>query len=349
MASQVKQTEWLEWIAGLMGVGSRQTLTATLPSGQFHCLLEELPLHLIPQRQLELQCWWQDFAPERLFLNPECSVLPAEQVPAELEPHCHILENFYLQGTIAWVRDPATGALDPFWLGARTEAAVSRLRPGEPVPAWLPAEVRILLARAGILTPADYAERRLAEWSRLVGKSAHEFQEKGYVPLGNLIHPFLLAGLRRYYRQAIRRGTIRLGDEQSSRRYVAHNESVARFFHHQIAGAVAAIAGEAIKPSYVYMASYLSGAQLKKHTDREQCEFSVTLALDFSPEPQLATPWPIRLDTGKSAVAVYQALGDGLVYRGTKVPHYRHALAEGHTSTSIFFHYVAADFPGPLN
>ena len=142
--------------------------------------------------------------------------------------------------------------------------------------------------------------------------------------------------------------TIQLGDQQSPRRYVAHNESVACFFHHQIANAVAAVVGEAIKPSYVYLASYVSGAELKKHTDRQQCEFSVTLCLDFSPEPKRATPWPIRLDTGKGTVTVYQALGDGLVYRGTKLPHYRDVLAEGCTSTSIFFHYVPVDFSGPL-
>jgi hypothetical protein len=330
-----------------MGVGPRQTQTATLPPGQFHCLLDELPLHLTPQRQLErlsshIPC-------EELFLNPRCSVLSAGQVPVELEPHRQMLENFNLQGTVAWVRDPATGSLHPFWLGRRLEAVVSRLRGGEPVPASVPADARVLLAGAGILTPADYADRRLAEWAEVVSKCAAQFREKGYVPLGKLIHPFNLAALRRYYRHAIRRGTIRLGDEQSSRRYVAHNESVARFFHHQIANAVSVIAGEAIKPSYVYLASYLSGAELKKHTDREQCEFSVTLCLDFSPEPELATPWPIRLDTGKGTVAVYQALGDGLVYRGTKLPHYRHPLAEGRTSTSIFFHYVPADFSGPLN
>jgi hypothetical protein len=347
MASQVRDTGWLEWIASLMGVGPRQTQTATLPPGQFHCLLDELPLHLIPQRQLErlsshIPC-------EELFLNPRCSVLSAGQVPVELEPHRQMLENFNLQGTVAWVRDPATGSLHPFWLGRRLEAVVSRLRGGEPVPASVPADARVLLAGAGILTPADYADRRLAEWAEVVSKCAAQFREKGYVPLGKLIHPFNLAALRRYYRHAIRRGTIRLGDEQSSRRYVAHNESVARFFHHQIASAVSAIAGEAIKPSYVYLASYLSGAELKKHIDREQCEFSVTLCLDFSPEPALATPWPIRLDTGKGTVAVYQALGDGLVYRGTKLPHYRHPLAEGRTSTSIFFHYVPADFSGPLN
>jgi hypothetical protein len=348
MATQPKDAAWLEWIAGLMGVGSRQTLTATLPPGQFHCLLDELPLHLIPQRQLQSQCWWQNFSPQQLFLNPQCLVLSAGRVPAEFEPHRHLLKTFNLQGTIAWVRDPATGSLSPFWLGPRLEAALSRLRAGKPVPVSTPADVCRLLAGAGILTPEGYDERRCAEWAEVISKGAPYFRENGYAPLGRLIHPFNLAALRRYYRHAIRRGTIQLGDPQSSRRFVAHNEAVARFFHHQIANAVGAIVGEPIKPSYVYFGSYLSGAELRKHTDRQQCEFSVTLCLDFSPEPELATSWPIRLDTSQGTVKVYQALGDGLVYRGTKVPHYRHVLGEGYTSTSIFFHYVPEDFSGSL-
>jgi hypothetical protein len=348
MATQLKDTAWLEWIASLMGVGSRQTHTATLPPGQFHCLLDELPLHLIPQRQLQSQRWSQSLSAQQLLFNPQCSVLPAGRVPAELELHRHLLKNFNLQGTVAWVRDPAIGSLDPFWLGPRLEAVVSRLREGEPVPASIAADARYWLAAAGILIPERYDERRLAEWAEVVRKGAQRFREAGYAPLRRLIHPFILAALRRYYRHAIRCGGIRLGDVQSSRRYAAHNESVARFFHHQIANAVSAIAGEAVKPSYVYFGSYRSGAELKKHTDREQCEVSVTLCLDFSPEPDLATSWPIRLDTLEGTVKVCQALGDGLVYRGTKVPHYRHVLAEGYTSTSIFFHYVPADFSGSL-
>jgi hypothetical protein len=348
MASQVKDAAWLEWIAGLMGVESRQRDSATLPPGQFHCLLDELPLHLIPPRQLKSQCWWQNLSHQQLFLNPQCLVLPPGQLPAELELHRRLLENFNLQDSMAWVRDPASGSLHPFWLGPRLEAVVSRLRAGEPVPASVPRDIRCLLAGAGIVTPEEQAERRLAEWAEVVRKSARGFREKGYMPAANLIHPFNLAALRRYYRHAIRRGAIHLGDEQSPRRYTFHNESVARFFHHQITNAVSAIVGEALKPSYVYLASYLSGAELKKHTDRQQCEFSVTLCLDFSPEPQLATSWPICLDTAEGTVTVYQALGDGLVYRGTKVPHYRGVLAEGYTSTSIFFHYVPENFSGLL-
>ena len=55
MAAPVKDTAWLEWIAGLMGAASRQRHTATMLPHQFHCLLDELPLHLVPQHFLNRQ------------------------------------------------------------------------------------------------------------------------------------------------------------------------------------------------------------------------------------------------------------------------------------------------------
>lgn len=330
-----------------MGAGSRQTHAASLPSDRFYCLLDELPLHLIPQGNFEFRDW-RKLAERQLVFSARCSVLRPGQVPEELQSRCDLLRGFHLKSTIAWVPDPITSALWPFWLGPRLEAVVSGMCAGDRVPDSIAGADRAVLAAAGIFELKDETEQPQAERKRPAQQSAQQFREKGYIPLRNLIHPFHIAALRRYYRQAIRAGTIRLGDEQSSRRYVAHNDGVAQFFHHQIASAVASVVGEAIKPSYVYFASYLSGAELKKHIDREQCEFSVTLCLDFSPEPQLATSWPIQLDSPKGTVTVYQALGDGLVYRGTKVPHYRSPLATGHTSTSIFFHYVPADFEGLL-
>jgi len=329
-----------------MGAASRRRPTAMLSPQYFHCLLDELPLHLIPQAFARL---WLKSSGQPLFLNPECSLLPAGEVPRDLQNNRQLLEGFSLQSTVAWVRDPAIASFHPFWLGPQLEAVVSRLHVGEPAPPSLPERQRLLLAAAGILTPVDYARQRLADCSAIVSKAAGSFREKNYAPLNGLIHPFHLAALRRYYRHAIRCGGIRLGDEQSPRRYVAHNEPVARYFHHNVAKAISAAVGEPIKPSYVYLASYLSGAELKKHTDRQQCELSVTLCLDFSPEPELATSWPIRLDTKEGTSTVYQALGDALLYHGTEVPHYRDVLAEGHTSTSIFFHYVPEDFSGPLD
>jgi len=229
------------------------------------------------------------------------------------------------------------------------EKAVQGLRLNEPVLASMPQEVRSVLAAAGILLPRLQSEQATPETQDWISKARMSYREKGYAPLSGLIHPFHVAALRRYYRCLIRKGKIRLGDEQSSLRYVAHNEPVARFFHQQIALALSAVAGQPLQPSYVYMASYLSGAELKKHVDREQCEFSITLCLDFSPEPELSTPWPICLDSANGKVVVYQGLGDGLAYRGTRLPHYREKLGPGQTSTSIFFHYVSADFQGRLD
>jgi len=328
-----------------MGGVSRQACAATFPPDRFYCLLDELPLHLVPRPTWAVK---PKDGGRDLFLNPECKLCVGEELPEELASDKELSSAFALQGTIAWVRD-ATGSLVPFWLGPKLEFVVRQLRIDEPIPESVPAWARIILESAGILVSAGCIAHRLAEREEALGRAADLFRKKGYAPLRGLIHPFHIAALRRYYRHRIRTGAIPLGDGQSSRRYAAYNDPVARFFHRQIATTLSVVAGEPVTPSYVYLASYLSGAELKKHIDREQCEFSITLCLDFSPEPALATPWPIRLDTPTGNVTVYQALGDGLAYRGTRLPHYRSPLGNGQTSTSIFFHYVAADFTGSLD
>jgi hypothetical protein len=337
-------------MAGLMGGESRQTHAATFPSDRFYCLLDELPLHLIPQRALRsMRLRDPDHASTPLFMNPACQVCPTGQLPQELASREADFDGFALQGTMVWVPDAVSRFLLPFWLGPRFEGVVRDLKQGEPAPVALDSEVRKLLVEAGILISAGHIAPRMHDWDNQVIRVAPEFRKKGYTPLGQLIHPFHLAALRRYYRYLIRTGAVRLGDGQSPRRYVSYNDPVARFFHRSLAHKLSEIAGQPLKPSYVYLASYLSGAELKKHTDREQCEFSLTLCLDFSPEPVLQTPWPIKVSTPEGTVAVYQALGDALAYRGTRLPHYRDVLCEGQTSTSIFFHYVPADFTGSLD
>ncbi|MFZ0735436.1 MAG: hypothetical protein WAM79_24180 [Candidatus Sulfotelmatobacter sp.] len=325
---------------------SRQAEAAAFPPDRFYCLLDELPLHLIPRPARQALHRREKDSPT-LFLNSDCVITSGELLPGELAHSADLFSGFALQGTIVWVRSSSTGSLLPFWLGRKFATLLQSLHPNEPVPATFPAEARELLLAAGILVP-ESSLASIPSAPAQISQSAAMFRERRYAPLRDLIHPFHIAALCRYYRHLIRTGAIQLGDRQSPRRYVAYNEPVARFFHHQITASLSVLAGEPLKPSYVYLASYLSGAELKKHTDREQCEFSITLCLDFSPEPALATPWPIHLDTPRGSVTVYQALGDALAYRGTSLPHYRHALSEGHTSTSIFFHYVSADFEGAL-
>jgi hypothetical protein len=347
MVSSVKDAAWLAWIERLVGESEHPRAT-DLPRSLFHCRLDDQPDHLVPERHFRSGPW--EGLPDRpLFLNHHCFLARDGKFPDDVCADPALLDAFALQGEMIWIKDGETSALRPFWLGPGFSSLLHGLHPGDAAPSTLSPQAARILAVAEVLVPGDYDSIRARQWSETVSSCSTQFRQKGYAPIAGLIHPFLISALRRYYRNLIRTGKIDLGDGQSSLRYVAHNESVARFFHRQLAPAVSAIAGEPVKPSYVYMASYQPGAILKKHTDREQCEFSITLCVDYSPEPCRATPWPLHLHTRSSVVTVFQGLGDGLLYRGRELPHARDPLPDGHTSTSIFFHYVRAGFSGPLD
>ncbi len=178
---------------------------------------------------------------------------------------------------------------------------------------------------------------------------ARSFRRHGYVNVRGLIHPFHLDALRKYYRRLIRCGGMSLGDGQTSSRYVRHNEPVSRFFHHQLTRTINEIVGEAVKPAYTYVVSYQGGSELEKHVDREQCEFSVSLLIDYPPERERDSPWPLCIESGTGTVAVTQIIGDALLFCGRELPHFRPMLPESCTSTSILLHYVREDFAGTLD
>jgi len=175
------------------------------------------------------------------------------------------------------------------------------------------------------------------------------FASRGFAVLPGLITGPHLASLRRYHRQLLAAGSLRFGDGQCHLRWVAHNERAARTLQRQLAPLMAEVAGVSIKPSYVYTACYESGAELLRHTDRAQCEYSISMSVDFQPEPAGPTPWPLCLETPTGTVAIRQSLGDALFYRGRHLPHFRSRLPPGYRSTSVFLHYVDSYFGGPLD
>jgi hypothetical protein len=339
---QMKDAAWLAWIEQLAVAPASQDRGNDLPRWLFHCRLDDQPDHLVPARLLQPE-YWEGSSDRPLFVNPGCC-FPA---PAELAGADPTI-SFATPAEIIWIRDPGSDALQPFWLGAEFRSLLCGMQPGDPAPTLSP-QARHTLMMANVLVPDNYRSRRRKQWDEIVSVISPQFRSQGYAPVGHLIHPFHISALRRYYRHQLRTGKLHLGDTQSPLRYTAYNDSVARFFHLQLTAAVTAFAGEPVKPSYVYLASYQPGAILPKHTDREQCEFSVTLCLDYAPEPHRATPWPLHLHRQSGKVTVFQALGDALLYRGCQLPHSRDPLPEGHTSTSIFFHYVREGFKGSLD
>jgi len=119
MAASINNAAWLEWVAGLMGTVSRQSYAATFSPDRFYCLLEELPLHLLPMPARKSLQRSPVQAP-RLVLNPQCQLFHGDELPSELDLGRELLSGFALAGAIAWVRDPHRGYM-PFWLGPKFE------------------------------------------------------------------------------------------------------------------------------------------------------------------------------------------------------------------------------------
>lgn len=312
------------------------------PSDRYHCLLDEQPYYLVPPRLFRPE------EPGALVVNPACWFSWLGVVPANMADSVHAADGLLSTRCMVWVPDAATGGVWPYWIGQDYIRYFAKLAPGRPVTASLPADVRWVLQRAEILVTPDHAQRRKHEWDCLVGARSTQLRQ-GFAPIANLVPPFHLGALRRFYRSAVRRGQLRPGDDKVARRFVAHNEPVAGFVHRQLLPAVGELVRARIKRSYCSVEAYQSGSVLQRHTDPEQCQYSMTLCVDASPEPTEQCPWPINLDTGVGTVRIWQYLGEGLVYRGGRLPHHRDRLPDGHTSTSLLLHYVDQGFRGRLN
>ena len=349
MAAPLRDNAWLQWIERLLAAPDPEFCEHGGIRPVFRCTLDEMPDHLVPEAFLRSQASREDPGLS-LIVNPHCWFADDGNLPSDFSRTFRVLrESLPEQNRFVYVKDPENGLIQPFPLGSAIGYWLRGIRSGATIVSDLPREIRQVLTMAGILLPTDCTDMRQQEWRDWISYGAKEFRKRGFIPVRQLIHPFHISGLRRYYRGLARVGLMTKGDAQCANRRVAHNDPLAKFFHEQLTPVVSALAGESIKPSYVYVASYENGAVLERHTDREQCEFSVSLCIDYAPEPQLQTAWPLQLHKNSVTTTVFQALGDGLLYRGCEIPHSRTTLPPGHTSTSAFFHYVRSDFEGHLN
>jgi hypothetical protein len=240
---------------------------------------------------------------------------------------------------MVWVDDPGAGVVWPFWVGYEFIDHLAELVPGRPPPAPLPARVEWALCEADILVPLGYAESRRSHWRRKLYALTAQFQ-RGYAVLGDLIHPFHLGALRRYYRFHTRAGSFAMVDTDAERCFAAYNEAVACFFQHQLSRLISDIALAPVRASYANFAAHQSHSTQPRQVDGERCEYCVSLCIDASPEPDAQNPWPIELQVQEGVLRVWQHIGEGLLYRARYIPHARERLPPGYSSSSLELYYV---------
>ncbi|HEV7642727.1 MAG TPA: hypothetical protein VGO50_02185 [Pyrinomonadaceae bacterium] len=266
----------------------------------------------------------------------------------------------------AWIKSAGTRLDLGYWLTTEQASAVSQLRAGGPVPADIDPDLRAKLAAAEIIIEADsYSEKEKNAAGRIEEAKKLFLQDK-YATLRNVIPAPHIRSMQAFYRAYTAQGFMPFGDSVVKRRFRQANEPLARFFHRSLTPLMSKLVGAEIKPSYCYAASYREGADLRPHVDREACEYSFSLQVDYEPEPADGiSPWPLWLSTrilyenvenghslewsdcppdDKTERSILLGNGDCLAYRGRALAHYRYELPQGHRSTSLFFHYVPLDF-----
>lgn len=306
------------------------------PRDKYYCVIDEQPDFLVPPATLDEYASMTD---GDLIVNPRCWPGWRGPLPPALARAASRHQNLFDCPWTIWVDDPDRGALWPYWLGPRYAQLLTGIVPGEP--ADLPPDIAGPLRIADIVTTPDTADRRRQAWNSAAGTCAEMFAA-GYVPLSGLLPPFHIGALRRYYRYHTRMGTFALGDEQTPGRYVAYDEPVTGYVHQQLTRTISDVVRQVLVPTYSYLALYQGGAVLDPHTDREACEYTLSLCIDATPDPLTYGAWPINVMTADGALSFTCGIGDALLFRGRELTHWRDQLPAGYTASSVLFHFTAA-------
>lgn len=210
-----------------------------------------------------------------------------------------------------------------------------------------------------------FSPTSIAKYCLLNPNTQDFFIENRYIVLKHVLPPFVLNSLQKCYSELIASNTLKFGDGQSDR-YSAYNDRCGRFIHYQLADLVRNIIAHNAIPSYTYFGGYKTGSKLDPHTDRQACEFTMSLNIQqyphdkpwplcagknalFEKDPNFNGKNPLEIPPESETVNANLYSGDALLFMGRHLVHFRRgALPEGSWTNQIFLHYVQEDFTGEL-
>jgi hypothetical protein len=187
-----------------------------------------------------------------------------------------------------------------------------------------------------------------------------------------LFDPITHEALKAFIRDRVPMMSVDVDDKDFVRRY-AHNVPYFVNIHRQLTDFASEQFGEPLKPSYSFLSMYDDNGICPLHIDRPQCYRTI----DYLIQQDQAEPWPIRIGepmtdeqrqaidesenghpqtedeiadriTAETWTNVLLEPNDAVLYSGTHQWHYRPERLKGRADL-VFFHFVPADFEGPLN
>lgn len=182
-------------------------------------------------------------------------------------------------------------------------------------------------------------------------QKTYVFDEYTPVVVENVLNKNALTICQQYYSTNIEKGAYILGDKQS-KRFKSHNEPLSRILHYEILPLIEKIVGKKLMPSYTYLSAYVKDSDLPAHTDRADCEYTVSFLIN-KPEN---SKWPIYLHKVKQPVkhkgrsgftppkeeciAVDCNAGGLMIFQGTDHIHFREGLPDDFYHI-VLLHYVS--------
>ena len=281
-----------------------------------------------------------DLAPRRvrgsaLRLAPGCRLHRGPGLPPDIARATAGAEPFLPDADVLWAPWPGSGIALPYTLAPRLAGAVGDLLGRRRPPASLPPGAAAALLSVGALEPVG---RRPVGSSR-VGAWRRELRDHGFAVLGDLFSPVFLAAMRAYYRRLESEGYLLGGDERRRGAPLLYDEPLLGFLAGRLVPIVSRVTGSRPRATFTYLRVYDPGATLGTHRDQPSCRWNVDLVVGGEPRPERRNAWPLWLDGRRGPEPVRLGLGDGVLYRGDRVLHWRHPERRGRTTVLASLHY----------
>lgn len=317
----------------------------------FKCSIEDKTERFLPKFYSNKNIQETNFV-----INPKILIQYDDELPTKFLEKIGIHSAISKKYPIVWVEEPHTNMIFPYWLQTKYWEEFENLFEKKIKIKDLSEKTKEYFIYSSIIIPentltTEYKNNLFTYYNKL----ATELAVNEYIILKNILNPINLSAYRYHIRNLELKEMFAETDIQVENRKNIKNEPLMRYFHLQVSKLVNFLTGEKIIPSYSFLAIYPKGSELKKHIDRDQCKWNISLALDMCPEevePEKA--WSIYIESNKkntdkeNIIEIKLGIGDAVLYRGNQLQHWRNKLTEHDKFYACFFHFVDYKFEDSL-